>query len=114
MKQTIKFILAVTIFCFTSFYSLGQDEPPFNTRWVSAKGYWVLEENIHKPTEQVIRFYNNDNLLLYQETLTNMKMNVAKRRIKMKLKKLLESTITTWEQNKIVRQNQNYVSMILK
>jgi hypothetical protein len=79
-------------------------------RWVPDNGYWVLESNIHHPLDNVIRFYNNDNTLIYTETVTGMKINVKKKKVKMKLKKALESALIAWEKSKIPGENKAYVS----
>lgn len=77
-----------------------QDRRPKFPSWVSDKGYWVVESNIHSPLHHVIRFYNNDNELLYKETLTGIKLDPEKRKVKMKLKKILESTVLAWKKKK--------------
>ena len=48
----------------------------------------------------IIRFYNNDNELLYKETITGVKMKAGKRKVKMKLKKVLEASVQAWEKKK--------------
>ena len=66
-------------------------------RWVSDKGYWVVESNINFPTNHIIRFYNTGNVLVYKETLADVKLNPERTKIKMKLKKVLESSVVSWE-----------------
>lgn len=68
--------------------------------WVSEKGYWVIEGNIKSPLDHVVRFYDNDNNMVYKETFTGIKMNPEKRKVKMKLKKILESAILAQENKK--------------
>ena len=63
-----------------------QERRPKFPRWVSEKGYWVVESNINSPLNHIVRFYNNDNELLYKETLAGVKLNPDKRKVKMKLK----------------------------
>lgn len=69
-------------------------------RFVSDKGYWVIENNIHNPLNHTISFYNNENELLYKESLTGVKLNPEKRSIKSKLKSVLEASIIAWEKRK--------------
>ncbi len=64
--------------------------------WVSEKGYWVIESNIHSRYRHTVFFYNNDNILMYKETLDGIKLNAERRRIKMRLKKALETAALTW------------------
>jgi hypothetical protein len=64
--------------------------------WVSEKGYWVVESNIHSPYRHTVFFYNNDNVLMYKESLEGVKLNAEKRKVKMKLKKALETSALVW------------------
>ena len=91
MKQSFKALMFSTFFAFVFITAFSQDEPTRIPKWYSEKGYWVVESNIHSPLEHIVRFYNNDNVLLYKETLTNTRLNPEKRSVKMKLKKVLES-----------------------
>ena len=88
MKQiTFKWIF-IAILAFFSTSSLAQDEKPAIPKWHSDKGYWVIEGNINTPLEHTIRFFNNENVLLYRENLSGVKLNPARRAVKMKLKKV--------------------------
>jgi hypothetical protein len=58
----------------------------------------VVESNT--PLDHIIRFYNNDNELLHKETLTGIKLNPERRKVKMELKKVLESSVLAWEKKK--------------
>jgi hypothetical protein len=62
-------------------------------RWISDKGYWVAESNVHTPTQCTIRFYNNDHVMVYSEKVEGIKLKLQKRKVKMNLKKVLESSI---------------------
>ena len=68
--------------------------------WVSEKGYWVVETNIHSPKTHIVRFYNNESELMYKETIAGVKMNPENRRVKMKLKKALETAAAIWSDDK--------------
>jgi hypothetical protein len=56
-----------------------------------------VEGNVKTPLENTIRFYNNDDILVYKESLSGVKLNTNKRKVKMKLKQVLESSIIAWE-----------------
>jgi hypothetical protein len=114
MKQIRPFLL-VAAFSITSFYAMAQSEKqPAAPRWVPDNGYWVLESNVHHPLDHVIRFYTNDNTLIYTETVSGMRINPKKRKVKIKLKKALESALTAWEKNKTPEENKAYVSMVFR
>jgi hypothetical protein len=114
MKQHFKTLLAGAVLSLLSFASFSQDEKPSIPRYVSDKGYWVVESNIHTPLDQIIWFYNNDNILMYKEVLNGVKLNPDKRKVKMKLKKVLEASALAWEQKKVPEENKQYVAAILK
>jgi hypothetical protein len=116
MKQEIKTWVAAIALSLFSLSSFAQEETTTTTapRWVSDKGYWVVEGNIHTPLNHTVWFYNNDNVLIYKETVTGIKLNPAKRKVKMKLKKVLETSVIAWEQKRPVEENKHYVAAILK
>ena len=82
-------------------------------RWVSDKGYWVVESNINSPTDHIIRFYNTDNVLVYKETLKGVKLNAERSKVKMKLKKILESSVLAWEKRKQGSEELAWVKAVL-
>jgi hypothetical protein len=114
MKQTIKTWIAASALVLTTLSSFSQDEKPATPRWVSDKGYWVVESNIHTPLDHIIRFYTNDDVLIYKESLSGVRLKPDKRKVKMKLKKILESSVVAWQQRKTPEENKNYVMAILK
>lgn len=81
--------------------------------WVSDKGYWVVESNIHSPMNHTIWFYNNTGIMIYKELLTGIKLNPDKRKVKMKLKKVLETAVIAWQQRQVPDENKNYVAIAL-
>ena len=100
MRQKIKSLLSLIILALISVGSLGQSQRkshPSIPRWVSDKGYWIIESNIHTPLDHIVSFYNNDHVLLYNEALKGVKLNPDKRKVKMKLKKALEAAVIVWE-----------------
>ncbi|MGZ8559329.1 MAG: hypothetical protein ACXWWC_13385 [Chitinophagaceae bacterium] len=96
----IAFFSLISIFSFAQFRSSQQEKGPKFPGWVSDKGYWVIESNINTPRNHVVCFFNNNNELLYKETLTGVKLNPDKRKIKMKLKIVLESSVLAWKNKK--------------
>jgi hypothetical protein len=103
MKQKFKSVLSLILLALISIGSLAQLQRkahPEIPKWVSDKGYWVIESNIHTPLDHIVSFYNNDQVLLYKETLNGVKLDPEKRRVKMKLKKLLEAAAFAWEKKK--------------
>ena len=114
MKKAFTCLAIVTIIGLFSFTSNAQQSKSAVPKWVSEKGYWVVENNINDPFNHIIRFYNNDDVLIYKETLSGVRLNTDKKKVKMKLKKVLETSALAWDQNKIPEQEKHYVSAILK
>ena len=111
MKQ-IKFLILAVIVCLGTLIANAQDsaKPP---RWVSDKGYWVVESNIHQPLENIVSFYTTDDILIYKEIVSGKKLDTRKTSIKMKLKKALEASVTAWQQQKQPDSNQALVKAFL-
>ena len=119
MTNRSKRWIVIAILCLASMGSFAQltifkDEgKPKFPRWVSDKGYWVIESNINYPKDHIIRFYNTENTLVYKETLTGVKLNPKKAKVKMKLKKILESSVVAWEMKKKTIEELELVKSVL-
>jgi hypothetical protein len=115
MRQQAKTWMAAMVLSLFSLCSFAQEETQTPApRWVSDKGYWVVEGNIHTPLNHTVWFYNNDDVLIYKEVVTGIKLNAAKRKVKMKLKKVLEASVVAWEKRRIPEENKDYVAAILR
>lgn len=95
MKKIIQTGLLTAMLTFAYFIAPAQENRI--PKWVSGKGYWVVEGNVKTPRDHTIRFYTNENVLVYTESLKGVKLNANKRKVKMKLKNALESAILAWE-----------------
>jgi len=73
-------------------------------KYVSDKGYWVVEGNIHKKEEHTVHFYNNDDLKIYQQTITG-KLKLNKRKTLMHIKRMLDTAVLAWEQKRPLDEN---------
>ena len=117
MKKVIS-AATLLLFLVTSISSLAQDEaqsvPQRIPRWVSDKGYWVVESNVKTPLNSVIHFYNNDNVLVYREKVDGVKINLNKSRTKMRLKKILEQSIVAYEKSHTITENEQWVAKALR
>jgi hypothetical protein len=114
MKQQVKRIFVAASFGLFVSAAYAQSDSSFIAPWVSDKGYWVLESNIHDPMNNIIRFYNNENVLVYTEHLSGVKLDTNKKKVKMKLKKALEKTLLLCEEHKEPGAISVYVAAILK
>jgi hypothetical protein len=118
MKKVLPFIsLLLACFSFT-LVSQAQAEEDASTqripRWISEKGYWVVESNVKTPYHSIIHFYNNDNVLVYREKVDGVKINLNRTRTKMRLKKVLEQSIVAWEKDAVPKENAQLVAKALR
>jgi len=108
MKKTI--IIACLLFT-VSVFSVqlnAQEESTVNHQkapWVSDRGYWVIETSGTSPRDHQVWFYTNNNELIYHESLTNVSLNPDKKKVKMRMKKLLEASVTAFERTRRAEQD---------
>jgi hypothetical protein len=109
--KTHRNFLIVIAFVMTAIAGMAQEKKP---RWLSDKGWWVIESNIHTPRQHIIHFYNLDGVEVYKEQLDGIKFKPDRAKTKMHLKQVLESSVTAWEQHHTPRQNEALVISRLK
>jgi len=109
MKKKIKLLLA-TAFCLCiSSMVFGQNDHSIPA-WVSDGGYWVMEGNVHQPRQHTVRFYTNDHILVGSASIDSKKLNVQRRKVKMQLKEMLESSLLAWSERKAADSSRGWVS----
>lgn len=113
MKQQIKKWIAVTACILLVFAGTAQQKKK-SPGWLPENGYWIVESNLHTPKNHIVRFYNLDNVLIYSEKISGTKLNIAKRKVKMKLKEVLELAVTAWKKNKYAEADKDYLAVLLK
>ena len=94
--------------------TINSQEQDHTVPWVSGKGYWTIESNIHDPLDHIIRFYTNNGRLFHTEKLSGVKLDVDKRKTKMKLKKALEQTMELYSKQEPAKQISEYLVAYLK
>jgi hypothetical protein len=109
MKKTFKVHALIIRLMIASLSVTAQEEEPAQIatdipKYVSDKGYWVVEGNIHNKQEQTIHFYNNDDLKVYQQTITG-RLKLKRRKTLMHIKRMLDTAVVAWEQRKPLNEN---------
>jgi hypothetical protein len=89
--------------------AFAQDNQHPSPEWVSAKGYWVVESNIHIPKQHTVYFYNLDGVLVYKEKIDGLRINPKRYTTRMQLKQVLESAVMAWENKQQLKENQAFV-----
>ncbi|HWC53171.1 MAG TPA: hypothetical protein VG676_06280 [Chitinophagaceae bacterium] len=114
MKQQLKKIVALVILSCIMGATHSQIKSYHTAPWVSDKGYWVVESTIQDPLSHIVRFYNNDNELILTEYLKGVKLNIDKRKTKMRLKEALETAEALYTQHRAPSEIRDYVTKILR
>jgi len=114
MKQQFKTMMLAAAFLLGGAVGFAQKENNTSPAWVSEKGYWVLESNENAPLQHTIRFYTIDNVLVYTENISGFKLNPDQRKVKMKLKQVLETAVIAWQKSNHPEINRDYVAAVLK
>lgn len=113
MNKLKKTLLAVFCCCST-FIAVAQENEPVATtpRYVSKKGFWVVQSNTNKPTSSTIYFYTMNNQLLYKEEMDGVRLNLNRNKVKMRLKRALEKTIDAHERGELTAANDRIVASV--
>jgi len=117
MKKILKKVAILAISTLVSSFVFGQEnEAPIHSlpKWISGKGYWIIESNIKTPDTSIIHFYNNNNIEVYSEKLQGITLNLKKRKTLMRLKKALETSLLASEQWHLSKDNVQLVATMLK
>lgn len=107
-KNLLTVLLAVAL---SSFAYAQQNH---TTKWLSRKGYWMVESNVKTPKSSIIYFFNNDNVMVYKERVDGIRLKISKTKTRMRLKDILEQSVTAWEQKRICPENTFLVATALK
>ena len=78
-----KLIITVCILAFAAAAVQAQN------KIANVLGFWVVEHNINLPRVQTIKFYNDNNKLIYEETVYS-KLNIKKKKTRLALDQVLD------------------------
>ncbi len=112
MKKCLNVLTVLAFLLIGQATAFAQDEDtpvPVTPRWVSDKGYWVVESNVKIPKQYTIKFYNNDQVLVYKEQVEGIVLKLEKRKVKMNLKRVLEAAVLAWQKKPQIKENEGWV-----
>ena len=111
-----KLILATTLLIIASSTISAQERytRAKAPKWVSEKGFWQIETNIHTPDKNIVYFYNNDNVLVYKENVNGVVFDLQKKSVKMRLKRALEAAVVAWNRSPVHQNDQHWITMLFK
>ena len=96
MKKKIQLFAGICVMTLASFSAFSQTNDNSIPKWVSDNGYWVVESNIHHPKQHTVWFYNNQHILVGSQEIVSSRLNIKKKKVKMQLKSMLESSMELW------------------
>lgn len=117
MKRLIRIFQVTIVLAMAHLPVVAQDEAPDRKaapRWTPDKGYWVAETNLNQPNRYTIFFYTNEQELIYSEKIEGVKLNFHSRRVKMRLKKVLQKSLLAWQRQRQVKENEGLVISLLQ
>ena len=103
-------VLLGAYFLLITLATSAQTPEPKVPRWVPTKGYWVIESNIHTPKQSTVFFYNNDGVMVYKEAVEGRRLKVENRSTRLHLAYVLQHSITAWEKNRPLAQDQQLMA----
>ncbi len=100
MFQNLKCAVLGFFFFSVCITAVAQEEVDYNKtpRFVSTKGYWVIQSNVKQPREAIVYFYNLQHVLVYKEEVKNVNLNINRTNVKMRLKKALDKAVAAHEE----------------
>ena len=113
MKKLFRILFALMIMMVVHSSLFAQDDEyyskPSTPKWVSDKGYWMIESNIYSPRKYIIYFYNNNSELIYKEKIEGVFLDLNRTRVKMNLKRALEIALLAWQKEQKLKENESLV-----
>ena len=107
MKAPLILFFSLTFFNCNS--TLKAQSKPAVPKWMSEKGYWVIQSNLKTPKNATIYFYTPQHELVYKEVISGKKINIEKIKTRKHLEQVLNQAITVWEKEGVVKENQQLV-----
>ena len=112
MKTSIKFFAAIAIFVslFTGKNSFAQQA--LNSK--EEKGYFVLVNTREEKKITTVRFYNNDNVLIYEEKVSGVKFNLSKKKTVEMLYKGLDKAVIAWNEKPETLKDKDWMTTLAR
>jgi len=101
MKKNIITAVFLCSFIFCTAQSFAQKKQ----NYIPEKGHWQLVSNIHNKKTVTVQFYEEGGTLIYEETLTNTRMNPDRKKVRRRLYLALQDAYQQWSLNRQVTTN---------
>lgn len=83
-------------------------------KYQPAKGFWVIESNIHQRENFTVHFYDDKSNSIYDETVTGRSFNIHRKRTLRFLKAGLDKALIAWNINKVEVKNGDMMATMLR
>jgi hypothetical protein len=111
MKKTIS-ILALTVVMVS--FAICNVSAQTNKTTFQQNGYFVLESNKTDKKATTVRFYNDNNVLVYEEKVTGVKFNLNRTKTLDKLNEGLEKALLAWNEKQETLRRKDWVAVLVK
>ena len=91
----------IALFLLVATAGFGQQK----TKYIPEKGHWQLVSNIKDPRTVTVQFYNEEGVMIYEETLYKVKMNPDRKKVRRHLYYALQEAYTEWVAKSKVQSN---------
>jgi hypothetical protein len=92
MKKNLVALAIVMLFLFFTNSVFAQEKQ----NYIPEKGYWQLVSNLQDKKTVTVRFYTDQNEMIYEETLNNTKMNPNRKKVRRQLYYALQDAYSQW------------------
>jgi hypothetical protein len=114
MTKKFLIVLLGVFFLLLTLIASAQSTASNTPSWISDKGFWVVESNIHTPKQATVFFYTNEGVLVYKEAVEGRRINPGRKSTRMHLKSVLEQSLTAWEKTQALKENQQWLAKRLR
>jgi hypothetical protein len=85
----MKTLVITVMLAFYGFNIIAQEKTAIK------EGNWVIVSNIKTPKNSTVMFYNDKQELIYSEVITNKRLNIERKKVKLALNQVLKKAIET-------------------
>jgi len=107
-----KYVVLITATFFLS--AISNPIQAQRKNFIPEKGFWQLVSNVHIKKNTQVQFYDDSLRLIYEETVTGVRMNVKRKKTLQSLKAGLEKAIIAWNETKVPSYNGGMLAGIIK
>lgn len=82
--------------------------------WIPDTGFWVIQSTVKNPDRSTICFYNGEKVLVYKEQVKDIRINLKRKKVLMRLRNVLEQSLLNWDVLHVAKENQMLVADLFR